>query len=441
MTGLPAPGSSPSRGIARILHNTGWLLGSKGFGAVLSLVYLAIVTRSLGIDGFGRFALILGLGQTAAAFVNFQSWQIIIRYAADPWLSGARPAVARIIGFAFAVDIASALFGLVLIVLAVPLLASMFGWDPTTQMWTIVFAAALLLAIRSTPIGILRLQDRFAAAAFADALVPLTRFIGALAVFALGPTVTGFLIAWAMSELVSAAGYWVLALQRRHGLGIDVLAPPRLVEVRSAAPGIVGFALLSNGNGSLNLASRQLAVLIVGAFAGPAGAGAYRLAQQFAQALAQLTQMLARAIFPELMRNRSGIDQDTGFADLINRAIRLSLIVGAGVGLLVLVAGRPIILAIAGREFLAAWPIFLWLGMAAAIDLAGVVFEPALFAAGGERRVFMLRLIAVAVLVIAMLVLLPVMGPAGGGVAVLLGSLSAFVLLGVALRHSLKPAR
>jgi len=423
------------------VHNTGWLLGSKGFGAVLSLVYLAIVTRSLGVDGFGRFALILGLGQTAAAFVNFQSWQIIIRFAADGWLAGNRPAVARIVGFAFAVDMASALFGLGLIAAAVPLLAPIFAWDTVTQRWTVVFAAALLLAIRSTPIGILRMQDRFAAAAFADALVPLTRFIGALTVFALGPSVTGFLIAWAVSELTSATGYWVLALRRPHGLGVDVLAPPRLAYVRRAAPGIVGFALLSNGNGSLNLASRQLAVLIVGALAGPAGAGAYRLAQQFAQALAQLTQMLTRAIFPELMRSRSDESSNAAFGELTARAVRLSLALAVGVGLLVVVAGRPIILAIAGREFLAAWPIFLWLGLAAAIDLAGVVFEPALFAAGGERLAFGLRLIAVAVLITTMLVLLPLIGPAGGGIAVFLGSLSAFVLLGAALRHRLGPTR
>src|SRR3546814_11340903 len=35
-----------------ILQNTGWLLTGKGVGAVLSLFYLAIVTRTLGPAGF-----------------------------------------------------------------------------------------------------------------------------------------------------------------------------------------------------------------------------------------------------------------------------------------------------------------------------------------------------------------------------------------------------
>src|SRR3546814_13984110 len=34
--------------IGRILENTAWLLGGKGVGALLSFVYLAIITRTLG---------------------------------------------------------------------------------------------------------------------------------------------------------------------------------------------------------------------------------------------------------------------------------------------------------------------------------------------------------------------------------------------------------
>ena len=54
----------------RALRNVGWLLTGKGVGAVLSLVYLALATRSLGVAGFGQFSLVLGTGQAAAALVT-----------------------------------------------------------------------------------------------------------------------------------------------------------------------------------------------------------------------------------------------------------------------------------------------------------------------------------------------------------------------------------
>jgi O-antigen/teichoic acid export membrane protein len=49
-----------SGSLSAALGNLRWLLGSRGLAAVLSLIYLAIVTRSLGAAGFGEFALITG---------------------------------------------------------------------------------------------------------------------------------------------------------------------------------------------------------------------------------------------------------------------------------------------------------------------------------------------------------------------------------------------
>src|SRR3546814_8372779 len=58
--------------IGRILENTAWLLGGKGVGALLSFVYLAIITRTLGPAGFGHFALILRTAQLNSIIVSFE---------------------------------------------------------------------------------------------------------------------------------------------------------------------------------------------------------------------------------------------------------------------------------------------------------------------------------------------------------------------------------
>src|SRR3546814_14093069 len=76
------------------------------------------------------------------------------------------------------------------------------------------FSMVMLLTIRSTPTVILRLFDRFVAGAFAETMVPVGRMIGALAVWLTGPSISGFLIAWAGAELLCAVAYWYLALKR-----------------------------------------------------------------------------------------------------------------------------------------------------------------------------------------------------------------------------------
>ena len=62
----------------RLISNIGWLLGGRGFNAVMSLVYLYLATNTLGIEGFGYFAIIVALGQASTGLANFQRWLFIV---------------------------------------------------------------------------------------------------------------------------------------------------------------------------------------------------------------------------------------------------------------------------------------------------------------------------------------------------------------------------
>ena len=66
--------------VVSVLQNFGWMLASRGLAAAFSLIYLAIITRSLGVSGFGKFALITGAAQFLANLLAFQTWAIIVQY-------------------------------------------------------------------------------------------------------------------------------------------------------------------------------------------------------------------------------------------------------------------------------------------------------------------------------------------------------------------------
>ena len=70
----------PKSPIGRIFANTAWPMGGKGFGAVCGIAYLAILTRSLGLKGFGHFALIFGTAQAVVALGV--AMVFLVRYAA-----------------------------------------------------------------------------------------------------------------------------------------------------------------------------------------------------------------------------------------------------------------------------------------------------------------------------------------------------------------------
>lgn len=414
---VPAAG-----GLRRVGINAGWLLGARGFQAVLSIAYLAIATRTLGLADFGRFTLIVAIGQGISAVVGFQTWQFVVRYGTHAEVAGDTAGVNRIIGFAALLDLAAAFAGSLLALLAIMLLGPLLQVPRDLYGAAVGFCFAILIAVRSTPIGVLRLDRRFRDAALADSVSPAVRALGAIAAAAAMPSVTGFLVAWGAAELATAAAYWWAALRKRR----PALAPAGLRQLAREEPSLWRFVFLTNLSSTLTLTAKQFTLIVVGAFGGPAAAGMFRVAAQLAQAMVKATQTFARAAYSELVL---AITQGCDRALLA----RLTLIAGAVAMAMVGVAalfGAPLLRLIATRQFSGAyWPIVI-LVAAAGIDLLGFAFEPAMTARGQAGAALRLRVIATAVQAGLLFLLLPPFGTIGGAWATFCGSLAALFLTG-----------
>ncbi len=422
-------------GFARILANTGWLLGGKGVGAVLSLAYLAIVTRTLGVADFGRFALVLSAANVIKTLVSFDSWQIVVRYGQPHLTEGNGDALNRVLRFCILIDLASAVAGGLIAAAIILLFGTQLGIGPDMgwQVWA--FSMLMMITIRSSPTGILRLFDRFDSAAFAETMIPVGRMIGAAVALAALPGITGFLIAWAFAELLCALSYWYLALNVGRGR-IGSWRVGRALDAHRENPGIVGFLTATNLQTSLSSIGQQVAVLIVGGFVGPAGAGLYRLANQLANSLTKISSLLSRSIFVELSRTNSHGKEALGA--LFRRTNRLALLAGAVIIGLIVTIGHPLLGLIAGKDFLPAYPLLLMLGVAACIDLIGVSYRPLLMAT--DRAGLSLRITFVSTLLLlgAQAMLLPLYGTKGAAMANIAASLAGFTMMGLASRRAMR---
>ena len=427
---MRAKGASRNGTLARVLENAGWLLAGKGVGAVLSLVYLGIATRTLGPAGFGQFVLILGVAQAISSLVSFQTWQAVVRFGMPHLQEGREEPLGRLLAFTLALDFGGAVAGCLIAVAGVDFLGDWFGWEARVRTEALLFAIVSLLTVRSTAIGILRLHDRFGVAATADAVMPVTRMIGALAVLAAGPSVTGFLIAWAVSEVATAAAYWWSAARVANG----AMSPRRwrgLCGVGRDNPGLLAFVGITNANTTLNGAAKQAVTLLVGLFAGVAAAGHYRLAHQLGEALARVSEMLSRAIYAELTRVHFAAVGDT-VAKLFRSSVRLAAIGAAVIIALLLLIGKPVLTLVAGPDFADAYPLLMLLGTAAALGFGGTSFEPALLATGRAGVALRMRIGSTALLAILLYLLLPRMGATGAGIAMLASAALGLLLFGAA---------
>ena len=396
----------------RLLQNIGWLLGGRGFNAVMSLVYLALATRTLGLDGFGHFAIIIALGQTVTGIANFQTWQFVVRWGAGNDGPG------EATGFAIALDMLSVAMGTVLAVIVVG----------TAQMWlplpdellaiTFVYCIVSLLSIRTTPTGLLRLRFKYGKATAAEAVQPAIRAAGATLAWLLMPTVTGFILAWAAAELAVAITLWIVAAKQER-IDLSQISLRRIPRDHSDA---WRFVWSTNLTGSLNLAGKQVMILLVGSIGGEALAGGFRVASQLGQALVQLAQTVSKAIYPELVHAK---DEALTMA---RRMANIALIGGIMAVLVALFFGRWGLELIAGSEFSGFYWAMVILAIAGAVELVGASLESLLVSAGKAHTAFIVRAVPTILALLLLDVAIDWNGAKGAAFAVL-GS-SALAVIG-----------
>jgi O-antigen/teichoic acid export membrane protein len=435
---MPADRAKPTTPLARILANTAWLMGGKGFGALCSIVYLAILTRTLGLKGFGHFSLIFSTAQALIAIAGFQTWRVVVRYGASHIHDKNWGAFGRLSMFAGLLDAAGAVCGCLLAAVVFFGFAHLLELNENYVGIGFAFCCAQLWALVSAPTGVVRALNKFQMAVYVEAVVPVGRLIGAVTVWLTAPSVENFLLVWAAVDLIEAGCYWAMAKRLApQSVRLSFLKDTRLTLEEN--PGLWRFFLVTFAGSTIDALTKNGPLLIVGGVVGTRAAGLYRLASQLSQALSKFSTMLTRAVYAEISRMRVA----SSLKEFRRLAVQTSLIAGAG-GLVVvfiaLIAGRSLLGLIGGEAFEGGAAILVPLAIAASFDLASVAFEPVLHSTGKAQLSLTARLIALGVLAVALALLIHV-GPNGAAWAVTLEAAALYLTMGLMALFTLRRMR
>jgi O-antigen/teichoic acid export membrane protein len=419
-----------------IVQNTAWLLGGKGFGGVLSIIYLAILSRSLGLKDFGHFSLIFGTAQALVAIAGFQTWQAVVRYGAAYVHDGDWVRFSRLSMLCGLIDALAAVLGCLIAVVIFFGFASILSLNPDYIVIGCAFNCALMWGRVSAPTGMLRALDRFDLAVYVEALVPTGRLIAAVTIWIVGPRVGWFLLAWAVIDVGAAIAYWAIAL-RLNPRGFDIAGIRNWRQTIKENPGIERFLLIVSTGSTLDAVYKQGPLLAVGYFLGTSAAGMYRLADQVAQGFSKVSTLLARAIYPEISRARVATSS-AGFRRMVRRISVMTAVAGALVVIAALLGGKDLLALIGGSDFERGAVILVPLAIASSFELASVAFEPVLHSTGKARHALFGKIATVTVLSGAVLALKGI-GEIGIALSVAIAAAAGYLALGfmafIALRR------
>ncbi|HYI82043.1 MAG TPA: lipopolysaccharide biosynthesis protein [Acetobacteraceae bacterium] len=428
----------------RILRNAGLILGGKAATGLLNLAATSIAIHSLGLEAMGVLVLVHAFARTASSFVKFQSWQAVLRYGAGCLEPERRAEFHALLRFTAGLDlVASAAGCLVCAAFAWALGPAVFGWTPEVAAMAALYATSTFFMVTATPIGLLRLFDRFDLLARRDALGATARLVGAALAAAFGGGLPAFLAAWyaavALDGLALIAGAW--SELRRRGLlkaqGNATGRQPRRLRATEAHPGIWGFVWSTNLMTTLSLASTHVATLCVGFVLGPASAALFAIARQIGEAALKPSRFLTPALYPELARLAAAGDQ-AGLRTVLRRSFGWSVAAALVLLAALAVLGGPLLRLVGGEAATPAWGVMLLLAVAASISFAGFSLEPLLVSVERHGRALRVRFAAALAYIPVALAGLRFLGLEGVGVAAIVSALLLLAGQVWAARHWLR---
>ncbi|SEM76344.1 Membrane protein involved in the export of O-antigen and teichoic acid [Sphingomonas gellani] len=370
-------------GLRRVLANLAKLLGGKAAAGLISLIYLVLATRRLGVTDYGVLVLVNAYAVLIGSVVAFSGFHGVVRYGAIALEAGDRAGFARLVRFMAVIEVGCGVVAVLVAAILAPVVGPHLGWSPRTIALATIYALAVVGTVRATPQGVLQIAGRFDLLGLHQAVSPLVRLIGATGVWVTGGGLYGFIAVWLASAIAEGAAMWLLALPawRQLAEGERVRGPWREPQ----GEGFLRFILVTNADITIRELAPNLAPLTVGWLLGPPAAGLLALAQRATSLLAQPTVLLSHASYSvlteQVARREIGL-----FKRTVSRSTALALLVAAPIVLALAFGGERLMVLIGGSSFAGGTLLLILIAAARAAGLASAPLAAGLTALGRPQR-------------------------------------------------------
>ncbi|WP_439469879.1 lipopolysaccharide biosynthesis protein [Blastomonas fulva] len=365
--------------MGRIARNLGLLMSGKTVAGLISLVYIALSARMLGVTDYGVLNLVHGYATFMGALIAFSGFHPVVSFGTHALHEKDLGRLSRLLAFMTLLEFGMALIAIILTAALAYPIGLALGWSSETIAFAPIYSLAILATVRATPWGLLQITGRFDLIAAHQAMMPLVRLAGTLLILASGGGLQAFLIVWLVASIAEGLSMWAIAFWVCRSRGVAIVLPGYEAVSTAIAenPGILRFLTITNFDQTLREFAPKAIPLIIGWVSGAAAAGLYALAVRIGAVLTQPPQLLGQAAFSVIQKQVAAGEIDRA-RRTIDRAARLVLLAGAAVAALMSIGARQIIALVAGPDFLAGAMLLVLILAARAVAAATPLWSTAL---------------------------------------------------------------
>lgn len=422
--------------LKRLASNTGLLIGGRAGNAVLGLAYMALAGRSLGVKTLGLLVLIHAFAQLMGEIAKFQSWQCVLQFAAKPLAENRRADFQNVLRFTVGLDGIGAVLGPAAGIAGALMFADRLGWGRAHAADAAAYMVVILAMAISTPIGLMRLFNRFDVLAAQTVIVSAGRLAGCAIAAWMHAPLEGFLLAWGFGQMAGFAYLCAMTLRELNRRRLLSGFAFRGGKLDAGIPGAWRFAWNTHISATLDSGLTHVATLGVGMLLGPSAAALWNVGRRIADAIAKPAKLISQPLYPELARLRAASNEGM----MMRVVARVALIAGGVAGLLLaaaMFAGPGVLHLAMGEAFAAAAPVMRWQLAAVTIAVLALPLEPMMISLGRPGWVVAVQSAAIMTFVGMLCLLGPIMGLTGAGAALVAAeAVLGGGLLAALMRHN-----
>lgn len=406
----------------------GHLLSGNFLSAALMLVSIAIAARVLGPEHYGIMVMVLSFSRLVERVLRFESWQALIRFAAQEEQESDRTRQSRLYAYGLLLDVGAAALAAFASVALALIGQAVIGLDLLHVELVAIYAVALLLNLGGVPTAALRLAGKFKLLAYAQLIANVLRIVLAAFCAWAGAGLLGFMAAWTVAQSAGSLIIFWLGMRALASSNIPSPFRARVRGLRRDFPGFLSFACSTNLSLTLRAITTEADSLFVGTVAGAPAAGIYHLAKRIAKVAMQVAAQVQAVIYPDVARMwaRGNV------AAFRSTTLNVQMALGA-LGILMLVAAAivaPLILRMGpGASYMSTYPLLLAQLLAVILTLYAAPSRSALLAMNESWYVLKTSLFGTGLFAIIAALAVPRWGAIGANIAhIALGTCIAVAL-------------
>lgn len=283
-----------------LVRHSGGYAAVTVWASALTLVNIALLTRLLGLEGYGELVLIQAYIQIFWTVFNLSSWQAIIKLGHDALAAGRRERVAVILATARAGDLRSGAAGCVAALMTAAALAASGVWTWEKTVPVLMYCPVLvLMQLVNTPTGYFRMLRQFHVLSWhrLGTAGALTAVVAGCYIYDI--TLWGVVLAYIICRGAEYAllYVWYVLHSRRHGLWVGAdWQPPEWKElIRSSYIQNLAFNMVEHFD-----------VFVVGCMLGTAEAGILRVIKSITGLVHVVAGPLKQVFYPVVSEVAAG---------------------------------------------------------------------------------------------------------------------------------------